>query len=133
MIQPKEIMITKKVKTNVIIDKSFSFAVRIVKLYQYLTKQNKEFVLSKQILKSGSSIGANVEEAHGGISDSDFSNKISIAYKESRETLYWLKLLYATGYINKKMFDSMSSDCEELCKISFSIINTTRIKKKNNK
>lgn len=126
-------MITKKVKTNVIIDKSFSFAVRIVKLYQYLTKQNKEFVLSKQILKSGSSIGANVEEAHGGISDSDFSNKISIAYKESRETLYWLKLLYATGYINKKMFDSMSGDCEELCKISFSIINTTRIKKKNNK
>jgi len=117
-------------KNNIIIDKSFLFAVRIVKLQQYLTSKKHEFVLSKQILRSGTSIGANVEEAHGGISDSDFSHKISIAYKEARETFYWLRLLFATEYINENMFSSLSNDCEELCKILFSIIKTTRINKR---
>lgn len=117
---------------NAVMDKSFLFAVRIVKLYQYLCENKKEFVLSKQVLKSGTSIGANVEEAHGGISDSDFSNKISIAYKESRETHYWLRLLHSTDYIDQKMFDSLTADCDELCKLTYSILNTTRIKKKNN-
>jgi len=116
-------------KGSIIIKKSFVFAVRIVKFYQYLCSNKKEFVLSKQILKSGTSIGANVEEAHGGISKLDFSNKISLSYKEARETHYWLRLLYASGYMNKKMFDSFLNDCEELCKILYAILKTTRINK----
>lgn len=125
----------KNVKKSIILSKSFVFAVRIIKLYQYLCSEKKEFVLSKQILRSGTSIGANVEETHGGISNSDFSNKISIAYKESRETYYWLRLLNAGDYFDKKMFDSFAKDCEELSKILFSILKTTRInrnKKKSN-
>jgi four helix bundle protein len=117
-------------KTNIIQEKSFNFAIRIVKLNQYLVQKKKEFVLSKQILRSGTSIGANVEEAGGGISKADFSNKISIAYKESKETHYWLRLLFATDFITKKMFDSLIQDCNEVCKILFSIIRTTRINKK---
>jgi four helix bundle protein len=117
-------------KHSIILDKSFKFAVRIVKLYKFLSENKKEFVLSKQILKSGTSIGANVEEAHGGISTPDFSNKISIAYKEGKETKYWLRLLHETMYINEEMFESLFSDCEELNKILFSIIKTTRIKNK---
>lgn len=115
---------------NVIKEKSFKFAIRVVKLYQYLCNNKKEFVLSKQILKSGTSIGANIEEAHGGISKSDFSSKISIAYKESKETNYWLRLLFATDYIENKLFNSMLKDCEEISKICFSILKTTRIDKK---
>jgi len=117
-------------KKNVILDKSFKFAVRIVRLYQYLCNNKKEFVLSKQILKSGTSIGANIEEAHGGISTPDFSSKISIAYKESKETKYWLRLLFETDYLDKKMFDSLYADCEELNKILFAILKSTRINKK---
>jgi four helix bundle protein len=120
----------EKQKENIILDKSFKFAVRIVKLYQYLCNEKKEYVLSKQILKSGTSIGANIEEAHGDISTPDFSNKISIAYKESKETKYWLRLLFDTDYLDKKMFDSIINDCEEINKILFSIIKTTRINKK---
>lgn len=115
---------------NALLDKSFLFAVRIIRLYQYLCKEHKEYVLSKQILRSGTSIGANSEEAHGGISDADFSNKVSTAYKEARETIFWLKLLYATDYVNKKLFDSLFADCDELYKITYAILNTTRIKKK---
>ena len=120
-------------KNNIVLDKSFLFSVRIIKLFQYLCKKEREFVLSKQILRSGTSIGSNVEEAHGGISTSDFSNKISIAYKEARETHYWLRLLFAAEYINKKIFDSLLSDCDELCRITYSILNTTRISKSKNK
>ena len=90
-------------KENIIKIKSFDFAVRIVKLSQYLVEKKKEFVISKQIMKSGTSIGANVEEADGGISKADFSNKISIAYKEAKETNYWLRLLKATDYIDTKL------------------------------
>jgi four helix bundle protein len=114
---------------NIILEKSFNFAVRIIKLYKFLCKDKKEYALSKQILRSGTSIGANIEEAHGGISNSDFSNKISIAYKESRETKYWLRLLFAAEYIDKNIFDSMFHDCDELSKILFAILNSTRIKK----
>jgi four helix bundle protein len=120
-------------KNSIILNKSFVFAVRIIKLYQYLSNEKKEYVLSKQILKSGTSIGANVEEAHGGISGSDFSNKISLAYKESRETHYWLRLLNAADYINEKMYKSFAKDCEELCKILFSILKTTRINRNKKK
>ncbi len=117
-------------KENIIKDKTFNFAVRIVKLNQYLVNKKKEFVISKQILRSGTSIGANVEEADGGISKSDFSHKISIAYKEAKETHYWLRLLNATEYIDKKIYDSLLSDCNEICKILFAILKTTRINKK---
>ncbi len=112
-------------KEIIIRDKSFEFALRIVKLYKYLTLDKKEYVLSKQILKSGTSIGANVEEAAGGVSKKDFINKLSIAYKEARETHYWLKLLSGSGYITNKMFDSLEKDCEELKKILYTIIHKT--------
>jgi four helix bundle protein len=115
---------------NVIRDKSFRFSVRIIKLYQFLCSEKNEYNLNKQILKSGTSIGANVEEAIGGISKKDFSSKISTAYKESRETEYWLKLLFETNYLNNKLFNSLFEDCVELSKILFSILKKTRIQKK---
>ena len=108
--------------------KSFAFAIRIVRLYQFLIEKKKEYVLAKQILRSGTSIGANVQEAHGGISKADFSAKVSIAYKESKETQYWIQLLHETDYIDTKLFDSLLEDCEELSKMLFSILKTTRIK-----
>jgi four helix bundle protein len=117
-------------KENIIRDKSFKFAVRIVGLYQYLKDEKKEYVLSKQILKSGSSIGANVEEADGGISKAEFSSKLSIAYKEAKETQYWLRLLKETNFIAKNIFDSMIKDLDEIMKILFSILKTTRINNK---
>ncbi len=110
---------------NILLDKSFSFAIRIVNLYKFLCKKKKEFVLAKQILRSGTSIGANIEEANGAISKSDFSSKISIAYKESRETNYWLKLLFETDYLNKKSFESLAVDCDEISRLTFSILKTT--------
>ena len=113
-------------KENVIVDKTFRFSVGIVKLYQYLTETRKEFVLSKQLLKCGTSIGANVEEAVGGISRKDFIAKLQIAYKESRETKYWFKLLQATGYINLSDFDALDNDLEEIIKILISILNSSK-------
>jgi four helix bundle protein len=82
-----------------------------------LCDDRKEFVLSKQILRSGTSIGANIEESIGGQSDKDFLTKITIAYKEARETVYWLRLLFATDYINNEQSDSLLSDANEICKI----------------
>ncbi len=106
---------------NVVLNKSFDFALRIVKMYRYLTEEKKEFVLAKQILRSGTSIGANAEEAVGGQSKKDFMAKITIAYKEARETHYWLRLLKESGYLTPKLAESMLSDCEELLKIIGSI------------
>ena len=83
-------------KENIVQQKSFAFAIRIVELYKYLQSEKKEFVLSKQVLRSGTSIGANIEESIGGASEKDFLHKLTISYKEARETIYWLKLLYAT-------------------------------------
>jgi four helix bundle protein len=117
-------------KENVTYEKAYNFAIRVVKAYQYLVEEKREFILSKQFLRSGTSIGANVAEANGAISDADFSNKISIAYKECLETKYWLNLLKDTGYINEKMFESMFNDADEIAKILFSIIKKTRIDKK---
>jgi len=102
---------------NIIQQKSFAFAIRIVNLYKYLRNEKKEFVLSKQILRSGTSIGANVEESIGGQSDKDFFTKLTISYKEARETVYWLKLLLATDYISQEQADSLLKDAEEICKI----------------
>ena len=102
---------------NVIQQKSFAFAIRIVNVYKHLISEKKEFVLSKQLLRSGTSIGANIKEAIGGQSESDFLHKISISYKEARETIYWIKLLQATDYFVKEESVSLLNDAEEICKI----------------
>ncbi len=99
-------------KENIIQVKSFAFAVRIVNVYKYLTTDKKEFILSKQLLRSGTSIGANIEEAIGGQSDKDFLSKISIAYKEARESIYWIKLLKETEYISTYQAESLITDAE---------------------
>lgn len=114
---------------NIIQQKSFAFAIRIVNVYKYLISEKKEFVLSKQILKSGTSIGANIEESIGGQSKKDFISKISISYKEARETIYWLKLLQATDYLSEQEATSLLYDAEELCKIIGKI--QTTIKSRN--
>ena len=102
---------------NIIQEKSFAFAIRIVNLYKYLIAEKMEFVLSKQLLRSGTSIGANIEESIGGFSEKDFIHKLSISYKEARESMYWLKLLNATDYITNAEFESLHKDAEEICKI----------------
>lgn len=97
--------------------KSFDFAKRIIGLYKYLISIKKEYVLSKQVLRSGTSIGANIEEAVGGSSKKDFLNKLIISYKEARETIYWIRLLKETGYLEKDFADSIFQDCDEICAI----------------
>jgi len=116
-------------KENVILHKSFAFAVRIVNLYKYLTTERKEFVLSKQLLRSGTSIGANIEESVGGQSENDFLAKLSIAYKEARESIYWLKLLQATDYLSPEQAESLLIDADEICKILGSIQKTIKNRK----
>ena len=113
-------------KENIIKDKSYKFALRIIKLYKYLIRDKKEYVLSKQILRSGTSIGANIEEAIGGYSEKDFVAKLSVAYKEARETKYWINLLIDSNYLEHKFADSLLKDCEEICKIASLIIITCR-------
>lgn len=113
---------------NIIQDKSYAFAIRIVKLYKYLIEEKKEFVLSKQLLRSGTSIGANVEEGIGGQSSKDFFAKLNIAYKEARETHYWLRLLRDTNYLLEAEAQSMIQDCEAILKIIGSIIKTMKVK-----
>ncbi len=108
--------------------KSYAFALRVVKLYRYLCDERKEYVLSKQIVRSGTSIGANVEEAIGGQSNKDFLSKMSIAYKEARETHYCLRSLRDSGILDAKQAGSIIEDCEELLKLSGSIIRTTKAK-----
>ena len=104
--------------------KSKHFAVRIVRLYQYLCSEKKEFVLSKQILRSGTSIGANLAESECAITKKDFLSKIYIALKECNETLYWLDLLQETGYLNPDEYLSIKSDCEEIRKMLSSTTKT---------
>jgi four helix bundle protein len=113
---------------NVVQEKSFAFAIRIVSIYQFLTEDRREFVLSKQLLRSGTSIGANIEEAIGGQSDKDFYAKLTIAYKEARETHYWIRLLIATDYLTTEKGTSLLDDVEELLKIIGSIQKTLRLK-----
>jgi four helix bundle protein len=113
-------------KENVIKEKSFEFAVRIINLYKYLTNDKKEFVLSKQILRSGTSIGANVEEAVAGQSKKDFVAKLSISLKEAKETHYWLRLLSRCEYIDEVMFNSVIKDCDEIIVILTRILQTSR-------
>lgn len=104
--------------------KSYAFAVRIVRLFQWLCKHHNEYVLSKQILKCGTSIGANVEEAGGAYSEKEFAAKIQITYKEALEARYWLRLLHDTDYIETVAFDSLLADCEELIHLLASITKT---------
>ena len=108
-------------KENVIRDKSFAFALRIVHLYKFLLEENKEYVLSKQILRSGTSIWANIEETIGWGTHKEFLHKLAISYREARETAYWLRLLEWGGYISHEQFLSLNNDCEELLKIIGSI------------
>lgn len=108
-------------------DKAYKFAIRIVNAYKYLIQDKKEYILSKQLLRSGTSIGANIAEANGAISPADFSAKISIAYKECLETKYWLSLLKDTEYIDSKSFESIHNDADEISKILYSILKKTRI------
>ena len=112
---------------NVIVDKSKAFALRIIKLYKHLCNEQNEYVISKQVLRSGTSIGANVKEAIRGQSKPDFYSKLSIALKEASETEYWLELLYESDYISKDAFDSIYADCQEIIKILVSITKTQKL------
>lgn len=115
-------------KDNVILEKSYLFSKKIVKLYLFLKAEKREYELGRQILRSGTSIGANIEEAVGGLSSRDFINRLGISYKEARETMYWLRLLKDTDLIEEKIFTSMYKDCEEILKILTSIIKTLKLK-----
>ena len=113
-------------KENVVKNKSFQFAFRIVKLYQFLVNEKKEYVLSKQLLRSGTSIGANIEDADSGQTKKDFIAKLSISLKEAKETHYWLRLIFECDYLEQKMYKSFIDDCEELIMLLTSIIKTSR-------
>ena len=113
-------------KDNVIQIKSYAFAVRIVKVYKYLCEDKKEFVLSKQLLRCGTSIGANVEEAIGGQTGKDFYSKLTISYKEARETHYWIRLLKDTNYLLQEEANSLLKDTDELLRIIGAIQKTLR-------
>lgn len=118
-------------KKNVVQENSYAFALRMVKLYRWLCEEKKEYVLSKQLLRCGTSIGANVEEAIGGQSEKDFISKMAIAYKEARETLYWLRLMHDSGLIDQAAFESVTQDCNELLKLLGSITKTMKTKIRN--
>jgi four helix bundle protein len=105
------------VKENIALDKSKAFAIRIINLYRYLCDTRKEYVLSKQLLRSGTSIGANLSESVCAISRKDFASKVYIALKECSETSYWLELLYETDYLTEEEYTSINSDCRELLKL----------------
>jgi four helix bundle protein len=110
---------------NVVKDKSKQFALRIIKLYKFLKAKKNEFVLSKQLLRSGTSIGANIVEAHNAMSKKEFIAKMNIALKETAESEYWLELLCEADYISQKEFDSMIFDCNEVKSLLISIIKTS--------
>ena len=111
---------------NLILDKSKAFAIRIINLYKHLNEEKREYILSKQLLRSGTSIGANCREAARGQSKTDFVAKMNIALKEADETAYWLELLYATDFVTQVQFQSIYNDAEELIKLLVSIIKTAK-------
>ena len=118
---------------SILIIKSKEFAIRIIKLYKYLGKEKKEYILSKQILRSGTSIGANIREAAFAQSANDFISKMSISLKEVSETQYWLELLHETNYITDKEADSLKSDCMDLLRILQASIITAKSNKEKSK
>ena len=111
-----------------IVEKSYAFALRIIKMYQHLSEEKREFILSKQVLRAGTSIGANVREATGAQSENDFLSKYAIAYKEAKETEYWLLLLRDSGFLSPKFSESILKDCTELIKMLGSAIATLKRK-----
>lgn len=113
-------------KDNIVQIKSYAFAIRIIKTYQFLCENKKEFVLSKQLLRCGTSIGANIEEAIGGQSDKDFYAKLTIAYKEARETHYWIRLMKDADYLSEEESNNLLKDTDELLRIIGSIQKTLR-------
>ena len=113
---------------SIVKEKSYKFAVRMVKLYQHLNVEKREYVMSKQIVRSATSIGANVREALQGQSKADFTAKMSIALKEASETEYWLELLRDTGYLSESAYNSIQKDCAEIAKMLTSIVKTSRKK-----
>jgi four helix bundle protein len=115
-------------KENKLKEKSLKFAIRIVNLYKYLCEEKREFVLSKQVLRSGTSVGAMIREAEHAESKTDFVHKMAIAQKESNETIYWLELLKATEYISNTEFESINFDAIEIIKMITSSIKTTKSK-----
>lgn len=115
-----------KANNSVAYQKAYSFANRIVKAYRYLTEQKREYVLSKQLLRCGTSVGANLAEANGAVSKADFRNKVAIAYKEILESRYWLSLLKDNEYIDHKTYQSMETDAEEITRILYSILRTSK-------
>ena len=118
-------------KQSILKNKTKDFALRTIRLYQYLCKEKQEYILSKQMLRSGTSIGANVAEAFYGQSEADFISKLSIAQKEASETLYWLELLHESEYLQQNEFDSIFRDAEELMKLLTSSIKTMKHKFNN--
>lgn len=113
-------------RENIVKDKSFAFAIRIVKLYQFLVDNRKEYILSKQVLRSGTSVGAMVREAEHAESKADFNHKMAIAQKEINETIYWIELLLETGYLSKEQFESINQDAVEIIKLITSIIKSAK-------
>ena len=111
---------------NAVVDKSVAFALRVIALYKYLCTEKKELVLSKQVLRSGTSIGANIAEAQCAISRKDFLSKMYIAFKECSETNYWLELLFKSDYIDSPQYDSIQSDCVELLKMLSAITKSAK-------
>jgi four helix bundle protein len=116
---------------NIIVDKSYKFALRIVNAYLFLSRDKQEYVLSKQLLRSGTAIGALVSESRFAQSKADFINKMHIAIKEANETRYWINLLYDSKFITKAMYDSIFPEIEELINILSAIIKTSKLKMKN--
>lgn len=118
-----------KLDNNPLQNKSYDYALSIVKLSKHIMNTRNEFILSKQLLRSGTSVGANIMEANGAISKADFSAKMSIAYKECLESKYWLSLLKDSGDLDLNDFNSLFKQADEIAKILFSILKTTRINK----
>jgi four helix bundle protein len=113
-------------KDNIVKNISFDFALRIVKLFQYLQTEKNEYVLSKQLLRSGTSVGAMVREAEHSESKSDFIHKLAIAQKEINESIYWLELMFASEYLSKEQFESINNDAVEIIKLITSIIKSAK-------
>lgn len=113
-------------KENIVKNKSFDFAVKVVKLYQFLCDQKREFVLSKQLLKSGTSVGSMIREAEHAETKNDFKHKMGIAQKEINETIYWLELLKATDYLSQEQFENINNDAVEIIKLVTAIIKSTK-------
>ena len=118
-------------KQNILKDKSFLFAVRMVNLYKYLKKEYGEYIISHQLIRSGTSIGAIIREAEHAESTKDFIHKLNIGLKEANESKYWLDLLFATEFLSQKMYESLNNDCVELLKILIASVKTNKLKIKS--